>query len=140
MCRPRETWAGRDQHRYTPAVHSRPVFADPSGRRRRALRRIGGVSAAALAICLGAVVVAMAGGPEAPFTEWAAPRVPAAATHQDGPARGNTPDRDMTSLSPPGPQPGAALAPSPSAGPTSAPPRSPTPRPSTSGPVAASSS
>ena len=27
------------------AVHSRPVFADPSGRRRRAMRRIGFVSA-----------------------------------------------------------------------------------------------
>ena len=59
------------------AVHSRPVFADPSGRRRRAMRRIGFVSAAALAICLGAMVVAMAGGPAAPFAEWAAPRAPA---------------------------------------------------------------
>src|SRR5689334_13575403 len=76
-----ETRTRSDQHRYTPAVHSRPVFTDPSGRRRRAMRRIGLVSVAALAICLGAVVVAMAGGPAAPFTNWAAPRAPAAATH-----------------------------------------------------------
>src|SRR5882757_2441442 len=78
MNRTWETWVRRDQRRYTPAVHSRPVFTDPSGRRRRVMRRIGLVSAAALAICLGAVVVAMAGGPAAPFTDWAAPRAPAA--------------------------------------------------------------
>src|SRR5205823_14858325 len=84
--------AAHDQRRYTPAVHSKPVFTDPSGRRRRFMRRIGLVSAAALAICLGAVVVAMAGGPAAPFTDWVAPRAPAAAPHHGGttpaPARG----------------------------------------------------
>ena len=81
MNRTWETWVRRDQRRYTPAVHSKPVFTDPSGRRRRVMRRIGLVSAAALAICLGAVVVAMAGGPAAPFTDWAAPRAPVAAPH-----------------------------------------------------------
>lgn len=50
-----------------------PVFADPSGRRQRLLRSVGLGSAGALALCLGAVVVAMAGGPQAPFTNWAAP-------------------------------------------------------------------
>ena len=136
MNRPAETRAGRDQHRYTPAVHSRPVFTDPSGRRRRAMRRIGCVSAAALAICLAAVVVAMAGGPAAPFTEWAAPRAPAAAMHNSVTTR--APDRGTTSLSPSSSRPGLALSPSPSAG--SAPPPSgrATPRPTASDTAAAS--
>src|SRR5205807_9384880 len=103
MNRTWETRAARDQRGYTPAVHSRPVFTDPSGRRRRAMRRIGLVSAAALAICLGAVVVAMAGGPAAPFTNWAAPRVPAAATRDGAPAR--APARRTASVSPSSPRP-----------------------------------
>src|SRR6266576_5687070 len=106
MNRTWETRPVRDQRRYTPAVHSKPVFTDPSGRRRRVMRRISLVSAAALAICLGAVVVAMAGGPAAPFADWAAPRAPAAAPHNGGttrgPARGTTPSS---------PRPGLALSP-----------------------------
>src|SRR6266581_3946498 len=85
MNRTWETRAARDQRRYTPAVHSKPVFTDPSGRRRRAMRRIGLVSAAALAICLGAVVVAMAGGPAAPFTDSPAPRPLRLAVLRPGP-------------------------------------------------------
>jgi hypothetical protein len=54
-------------------VESRPVFADPSGRRHRIMRRLGIVAASALIVCLGAIVVAMAGGPKAPLTSWAAP-------------------------------------------------------------------
>jgi len=54
-------------------VETRPVFADLSGRRRRLMRRLGIGSGAALVICLGAVMVALAGGPQAPFTHWAAP-------------------------------------------------------------------
>jgi hypothetical protein len=117
-------------------VHSRPVFADPSGRRRRTMRRIGGVSAAALVICLAAVVVAMAGGPEAPFTEWAAPRAPVAAAHNDRTTGGHDPSPSATSPSSPGPQPGRAISPAPSAGPT--PTRSATPRPTASGTQSAS--
>src|SRR5690349_2254916 len=98
MDRIRETRTAGDQHRYTPAVHSRPVFTDPSGRRRRAMRRIGLLSAAALAICLGAVVTAMAGGPAAPFTNWAAPHPPAAATHGGTPVR--APAHRTTGVSP----------------------------------------
>src|SRR5256885_2855180 len=114
MNRTWETRAARDQRRYTPAVHSKPVFTDPSGRRRRAMRRIGLVSAAALAICLGAMVVAMAGGPAAPFAEWAAPRAPAATAHHGDAAR--APAHSTTSPSPSGPAP-----PSPSARPAPAP-------------------
>jgi hypothetical protein len=133
MKRIRETQTASDQRRYTPAVHSRPVFTDPSGRRRRAMRRIGLVAAAALAICLGAVVVAMAGGPAAPFTNWAAPRVPAAATHDGASVRARA--RGTTSVSPSSPRPQLAPVPSASAG--SAPPTV-TPRPTASGTAAAS--
>jgi hypothetical protein len=131
-----ETQTRSDQHRYTPAVHSRPVFTDPSGRRRRAMRRIGLVSAAALAICLGAVVVAMAGGPAAPFTNWAAPRAPAAATHDGAPVR--VPARGTAGTSPSSPRPGLPPVPSASAG--SAPPASGsvTAQPTASGTAAAS--
>src|SRR6266436_3513112 len=104
MNRTWETWVRRDERRYTPAVHSKPVFTDPSGRRRRVMRRIGLVSAAALAICLGAVVVAVAGGPAAPFTDWAAPRAPVAAPHNGGTIRASA--RGTTSLSPSSPRPG----------------------------------
>jgi hypothetical protein len=68
------------------AVHSRPVFADPSGRRRRLMRRAGLALAAALGVCLLAVVVAVAGGPQAPFTHWAAPN-PSAAGNGTGDGR-----------------------------------------------------
>jgi len=130
MSRTWETRAARDQRRYTPAVHSKPVFTDPSGRRRRFMRRIGLVSAAALAICLGAVVVAMAGGPAAPFTDWAAPRAPAAAPHNGGTTR--APARGTASLPPSSPRPGLALSPSASAGSAPPPSGSAAPRPTTS--------
>ncbi len=45
--------------------------------RRHVLRLAGLGVAVMLAICLGAVVVAMTGGPQAPLTQWAAPRPPA---------------------------------------------------------------
>ena len=59
--------------RYTPPVESRPVFVDPSGRRHRIMRKLGIAAASVLVVCLGAIVVAMAGGPQAPLTNWAAP-------------------------------------------------------------------
>ena len=137
MDRIRETRTRSDQRRYTPAVHSRPVFTDPSGRRRRVMRRIGLLAAAALAICLGAVMMAMAGGPAAPFTNWAAPHPPAAATHDATPIR--APAHGPTGAAPSS-QP-AWLAPVPSVSAGSAPPASgsATPRPTASGTAAASS-
>lgn len=50
------------------------MFADPTGRRFRMLRVAGITATAALTVCLGAVVVALTGGPSAPFTQWAVPR------------------------------------------------------------------
>src|SRR6266567_4869992 len=64
---------------YNSPVESRPVFADPSGRRHQILRFAGFGSMAAIAACLVAVVMAMTGGPQAPFTQWAAPQAPATA-------------------------------------------------------------
>lgn len=125
-----------DSCRYTPAVQTSPVFADPSGRRRRVMRRIGFTSAAALAICLAAVVVAIAGGPTAPFTEWAAPQAPAAASHGNGPALRRSPDHGGASLSPLGSQ----SEPTPSPAPSASQSVSPTARSSASGSPTTSSS
>jgi hypothetical protein len=114
-------------------VHSRPVFADPSGRRRRIMRFMGLGSAAALAACLGAVVLAIAGGPQAPFAKWAAPHAPAAATSNHGRAtRGHDSGGSTVSPFPVAAQQGAAPSPSPSP--------DPSPEQSTSGSPSASSS
>jgi hypothetical protein len=114
-------------------VQSGPVFADPSGRRRRIMRRMGLGSAAALVVCLGAVVVAIAGGPQAPFAKWAAPRSPAAATsNHDRAAQGRDPGGSTVSPLPPAPQPGVVPSPSPSS--------PPSPGQSTSGSPSATSS
>jgi hypothetical protein len=82
----------RAADRYTPVVESGPVFADPSGRRHRVLRFAGLGAAAVLAVCLGFVAVAMTGGPQAPFTQWAAPQVPASPPGgQNSQAAGHSP-------------------------------------------------
>src|SRR6516164_9410930 len=97
-------------------MESRPVFADPSGRRRRIMQRAGLGSAAALVVCLGAVVVALAGGPQAPLTGWAAPHALAAGVPSH--IRSRTPDRGGGNAGPsqPGAQSGPAMSPLPSAG------------------------
>ena len=67
---------------YDAGVEPRPVFADPSGRRHRVLRFAGIGSTAVLVAFLVAVVLAVTGGPQAPFTQWAVPQAPAPrATH-----------------------------------------------------------
>src|SRR5215472_13745192 len=108
------------------------------------MQRVGLGSAAALVVCLGAVVVAVAGGPRAPFTGWAAPHALATAVPSHG--RFGTPDRGGGSAGPsqPGAQPGPVLSPLPSAGASARPsdpavPSSSVP-PSSSSPLAASSS
>src|ERR1700730_2935418 len=97
-------------------MESRPVFADPSGRRRRIMQRVGLGSAAALVVCLGAVLVALAGGPQAPFAGLAAPHALAAAVPSHG--RSQTSDRGdgNARLSQPDAQGSPALSPLPSAG------------------------
>lgn len=83
-----------DAGQYTPVVESGPVFADSSGRRHRVLRYVGLGAAVVLAVCLGAVVVAMTGGPQAPFTHWAVQQSPAARTgNASQQAAGRSPDR-----------------------------------------------
>src|SRR5579871_195020 len=72
---------------YDAPVEPRPVFADPSGRRRRVLRFAGIGSMAVLVAFLAAVAIAVTGGPQAPFTQWALPQAPASsATHDSGQA------------------------------------------------------
>jgi|SRR5215470_14588341 len=107
-------------------VESKPVFVDPTGRRRRVLRRAGIGAVVVLVTCLGAVVVALAGGPQAPFTHWADPRPAAPAV--SGHVRSGAHHRGGGAVGPsqPNPQPGPVPSASPSAT------RSPRPRPSAS--------
>src|SRR5215469_16771330 len=109
-------------------VDSRPVFVDPTGRRRRVLRRAGIGAAAVLVTCLGAVVVALAGGPQAPFTHWADPR-PAPALPGHGRSGAHHQSRGV-GPSQPDPQAGPVPSASPSASGSAKP--SPRPRPSAS--------
>src|SRR5215472_10134635 len=114
-------------------VESRPVFVDPTGRRRRVLRRTGMGAVAVLVGCLGAVVVALAGGPQAPFTHWAVPRPAAAAppghvqSRVPAPGGRSHPDPQAgAGPSPrPSPRPGASVAPSASSSPSSSAPTNP---------------
>jgi hypothetical protein len=125
-------------------ARSEPIFTDTSGRRRRTMRRLGLVSAGTLTACLGAVVVAMAGGPQAPFTQWAAPHPLAAATPNHGHTdRESSPTSPTSPTSPAGPiVPSSASQPSPQPGHTSSPSSSArsTPRPAPSATPSATSS
>src|ERR1700730_1402817 len=73
----------RDHH-HRSAVESRPVFADPSGRRRKVLRFAGIGSMAVLAAFLVATVMAVTGGPRAPLTQWAVPLAPSSGAKHGG--------------------------------------------------------
>ena len=108
-------WAG-PASLHSLIVEPVPVFADPSGRRRRVFRRVGLALAAALAACLSAVVVALAGGPQAPFTHWAAPPAPEAAVRHGGTA--HRPGTGGSAGNPSSPGPQAGPVPSSSASPT----------------------
>ncbi len=117
-------------------MESGAVFADPSGRRHRILRFAGLGVAVLLAVFLGAVAVAMTGGPQAPFTQWAAPQAPAGKPGGHAAQQGaGHPTATTGTGSVPGRAPGAAggtgnttpakAAPSPSAGPSVSPAASP---------------
>jgi hypothetical protein len=87
--------------------------------RHHILRMAGLGIAVVLAICLGAVVVAMTGGPQAPLTQWAAPRPPAGESSdhaaQQGTAHATT---ASGAAGPVGTTPGERTVPSASAGPS----------------------
>src|SRR5690348_13394040 len=92
--------------------------------------RFAGLGAAvALAVCLGSVVMAMTGGPQAPFTHWAAPQVPAspsgghnsqAAGHSPGGRSGSAGAQDPVAAGATNPA-GAGTAPSAGASRTASP-------------------
>jgi hypothetical protein len=88
------------------------------------MRRAGLGVVAGLVACLGAVLVALAGGPQAPFTHWAAPRAGAPAVQSH--VRSGAHHRGGVGPSRPDPQAG----PVPSASPSGK--ASPRPRPSAS--------
>ncbi|WP_242882778.1 hypothetical protein [Actinomadura litoris] len=80
----------------TGATLVAPVFADPSGRRRRLARRAGMVTGALLVLFLGALGAGVATGADVPLTRWdapshhpsadanTAPKRPAKARHRTG--------------------------------------------------------
>jgi hypothetical protein len=98
------------------------VFADPSGRRRRALRVLGAAAGLIIVIALALVTVGLAGGPQAPFISWAHPHRGAAPTASKHPGQ----------VSPSAPPAVVPAQPSPSADPQPSPSASPSPSPSPS--------
>jgi predicted lipid-binding transport protein (Tim44 family) len=98
------------------------VFADPSGQRRRLMRWMALGLAALMIACLVAVVVALAGGPEAPFTHWIVPNQPAAAGQGHGSGQAGSAHHAKRGATKPAPQP--APGPSGSAARSSASPSS----------------
>ncbi|HEX6856418.1 MAG TPA: hypothetical protein VF204_14080 [Streptosporangiaceae bacterium] len=105
-------------------MHSSPVFADPSGRRRRLLRLLGAAAGLIIAVSLALITVGLAGGPQAPFISWAHPHRGAAPTVSKHPGHGSPP--------PPPPSAAVPVQPSPSADPQPSPSGSPSPSPSAS--------
>lgn len=103
-------------------MHASPVFADPSGRRRRALRVLGVAAGLIVTAALALITLGLAGGPQAPFISWAHPHRPAA------PGAGRHPGQ----ASPPAPPAGVPVQPSPSADPQPSPSPSAPPSPAPS--------
>ena len=78
------------------------------------MRRAGLALAAALGVCLLAVVVAVAGGPQAPFTHWVAPKPAAGSSQGAGTGAARQPARARTGT----PSPSAQVSARPRATPT----------------------
>ena len=118
-----------------PVVHASPVFADPSGRRRRALRVLGVAAGLIITAALALITLGLAGGPQAPFISWAHPHSGAAPTASKHP--GQVSPSAPPAAVPAQPSPSADPQPSPSASPSPSAPlsESPTATPATTNPV-----
>jgi hypothetical protein len=107
------------------------VFADPSGRRRRALRVLGAAAGLIIVIALALITVGLAGGPQAPFISWAHPHRGAAPTagKHPGQVSPSAPPAAVPAQPSPSadPQPSPSASPSPSAPPSESPTTSPAP-------------
>jgi ABC transporter len=115
-------------------VHSSPVFADPSGRRRRKMRLLGVGAGLAIAAALALITVGLAGGPKAPFISWELPRQAGAQSGQHPATAGHTAVGQAGSSAPSAVAPAGTRSPSPSADPQPSPSadRQPSPSPSAS--------
>jgi hypothetical protein len=71
------------------------------------LRRLGLMLAGIMVLFLGAIVVAMAGGPQAPFVQWAAPAQHASAAARPSPASQLKPQPRVVAQDIPSPLPSA---------------------------------
>jgi hypothetical protein len=119
-----------------PVVHASPVFADPSGRRRRLLRLLGAAAGLIIAISLALITVGLAGGPQAPFISWAHPHRGAAPTASKHPGQSSPPAVVPVQPSPSAdPQPSPSASPSPSSSPSASPSESPTATPAPTNPA-----
>jgi len=103
-------------------VNPSPVFADPSGRRRRKMRLLGIGAGLAIVGSLVLITVGLAGGPQAPFISWALPHHPGGAAGQR-PSGGHSGSGQARSAA------AGAAAPSPSASPQPSPSADPRPSP-----------
>jgi hypothetical protein len=131
-----EPGAARQHSGQTAEQAAVPVFADPSGRRRQRLRRIGLGTSIFLIGSLVLVGTGLVGGPKTPFSLWGAPPAgshgQAGARHSTPPSRpgggsGTPAPGSASSSQPPGPSAHPSPAPSVSASPSPAPSPSPSP-------------
>jgi hypothetical protein len=111
-----------------------PVFTDPSGQRRRKLRRVGIAASVLLVGALILVVTGLIGGPGTPFSLWGAPKSAAHGSAAPGLAgssggnhgRGAPPPRLIgPTASAQVPHPSPAASPTPSHAPSATPSGSP---------------
>jgi hypothetical protein len=116
-------------------VHASPVFADPSGRRRRLLRLLGAAAGLIIAVSLALITVGLAGGPQAPFISWAHPHRGAAPTVSKNPGDGSPPPPSAAVPVQPSPSADPQPSPSPSASPGPTPSESPTATPAPTNPA-----
>ncbi|HEX5189781.1 MAG TPA: hypothetical protein VFW16_09585 [Streptosporangiaceae bacterium] len=123
---PPPSWPGEDRTHQTG-----PVFADPSGQRRRLMRVIGAAASMALVGALVLAGVGLFGGPDTPFSVFGAPAKP---THGPGAAgpRGSGGRAPGSASGVPGAPSAPARSGKPSPSPSTSQDHSPTPTPTSS--------